>query len=91
MRLDLFLKRSRLVKRRTIALEFCQNGWIELNGARGKPGKNVKPGDRITLHLWGRKKEVEVLKVPKGPVPAKETANLYNLISDLPEEEIWDE
>jgi len=84
LRLDLFLKISRLVKRRTLAHEFCQRGWIEVNGAKGKPGKDVNPGDKITLHLGSRSKEVEVLHIPHGNVSAKDASTLYRIISDTP-------
>ena len=87
MRLDLFLKISRLVKRRTLAHDFCQRGWIQVNGTKGKPGKDVKPGDRIILHLGLRRKEVEILEIPKGNVPSKDASKLYQILSDRPEKE----
>ena len=87
MRLDLFLKVSRLVKRRTLAHEFCQRGWIEVNGTRGKPGREMKPGDRITLHLGSHIKEIEIIEIPQGNVPAKEAHKLYKILSDQPEYE----
>ena len=85
MRLDLFLKVSRLVKRRTLAHEFCQKGWIELNGIKAKAGKSVKPGDKITLHLWSRIREIEIAEIPKGNVRAKEADKLYKILSDMSE------
>lgn len=87
MRLDLFLKVSRLVKRRTLAQELCQRGWVELNGMRAKPGKEVKEGDRLLLNLGARKKEIEILCVPKGNVRACEVHKLYKIISDIKEKE----
>ena len=87
MRLDLFLKISRLVKRRTLAHDFCKRGWIEVNGARSKPGRDMKPGDRIILHLGSHKKEIEILEIPHGNVPAKEAHKLYKILSDQPEYE----
>ncbi|MGA1841932.1 MAG: RNA-binding S4 domain-containing protein [bacterium] len=87
MRLDLFLKVSRLVKRRTLAHEFCQRGWIEVNGTRSKPGRDMKPGDRIILHLGSHRKEIEILEIPRGNVPAREAHKLYKILSDQPEYE----
>jgi ribosomal 50S subunit-recycling heat shock protein len=84
LRLDLFLKISRLVKRRTLAHEFCQRGWIEVNGVKGKPGKDVSPGDKIILHLGSRRKEIEILHIPQGNVSAKDANTLYRVISDTP-------
>ncbi len=47
MRLDLFLKTSRLVKRRTVAQEMCVAGRVLVNGNEAKPAKEVKQGDVI--------------------------------------------
>ncbi len=87
MRLDLFLKLSRLVKRRTLAHEFCQRGWIEVNGIKGKPGKKVTKGDRIILLLGAKKLMIEILEIPQGGVPAREASRLYKIISELPRNE----
>jgi len=84
MRLDLFLKISRLIKRRTLAHEFCQRGWIEVNGIKAKPGKRVTEGDHITLLLGSKRKEVEVLELPKGNVSARDASRLYKIISEEP-------
>ncbi len=83
MRLDLFLKISRLVKRRTVAKEACENGRISLNGKPGKAGTEVKAGDRISLDYGPRVLTVEVLVVPAGPVATAAAAALYEVISDV--------
>ena len=49
MRIDKFLKVSRLIKRRTVANEACSGDRIKLNGKVAKPGDRVKPGDKIEL------------------------------------------
>ena len=64
MRLDLFLKTSRLVKRRTVAQELCEHGSVLLNGQAAKPARSVRPGDRITLRFPSRTVELEVLDIP---------------------------
>ena len=51
MRLDLYLKMSRLVPRRTGAKELCDAGEVMVNGLAAKAGRDVHPGDRITLLL----------------------------------------
>ena len=63
MRLDQFLKVSRLVKRRTIAREMCDAGRVLLNGREAKPAREIKPGDLITLKYYARVIEGEVLEV----------------------------
>jgi ribosomal 50S subunit-recycling heat shock protein len=63
MRLDQFLKLSRLVKRRTLAREMCDAGRVLLNGHEAKPARDVKPGDVITLKYFTRVIEAEVLDI----------------------------
>lgn len=64
VRLDLFLKTSRLVKRRTVAQEMCDAGRVLVNGAPAKPAKEVKPGDVLRISSAVRIIDVEVLAVP---------------------------
>ena len=54
MRLDKFLKVSRLIKRRTVANEACSAGRVLVNGKAAKAGTNVKPGDRIDIQFGNR-------------------------------------
>lgn len=61
MRLDKFLKVSRLIKRRTVANEACDAQCIVVNGREQKAGYQVKPGDVIQLNLGKRLLKVEVL------------------------------
>ncbi len=63
MRLDKYLKVSRLIKRRTIANEACDNGRVSVNGRVVKAGYEVKVGDRIEIALGARTLAVEVLQV----------------------------
>lgn len=62
MRLDKFLKVSRLVKRRTLAKEVCDADRIEINGRTAKPGSEVKQGDLLRLNFGRRTLEVRVLE-----------------------------
>ncbi len=66
MRLDKYLKVSRLIKRRTVANEACDNGRIQVNGRVAKAGYEVKPGDRIEITLGSRTLAVEVLQVAEA-------------------------
>ena len=63
MRLDKYLKVSRLIKRRTIANEACDNGRISVNGRVVKASYEVKAGDKIEIAMGTRTVAVEVLQV----------------------------
>ena len=63
MRLDKYLKVSRLIKRRTVANEACDNGRISVNGRVVKASYDVKPGDKIEIQMGSRTVAVEVLQV----------------------------
>ena len=63
MRLDKYLKVSRLIKRRTVANEACDNGRISVNGRVVKASYDVKVGDRIEITMGTRTLCVEVLLV----------------------------
>ena len=63
MRLDKYLKVSRLIKRRTVANEACDNGRISVNGRLGKASYEVKVGDKIEIAMGQRTVAVEVVQV----------------------------
>ena len=63
MRLDKYLKVSRLIKRRTIANEACDAGRVMVNGKVAKASANVKPGDVIEIGFGTRSVRAEVLSV----------------------------
>lgn len=63
MRLDKYLKVSRLIKRRTVANEACDNGRISVNGRVVKASYDVKVGDKIEISMGTRTVSVEVLQV----------------------------
>lgn len=63
MRLDKYLKVSRLIKRRTVANEACDNGRISVNGRVVKASYEVKIGDRIEIAMGTRTVAVEVVQV----------------------------
>lgn len=63
MRLDKYLKVSRLIKRRTVANEACDNGRVSVNGRPVKASYDVKVGDRLEIALGTRTMAVEVLQV----------------------------
>lgn len=63
MRLDKYLKVSRLIKRRTVANEACDNGRVTLNGKTARASAEVKPGDVIGISFGDKEVRVEVLAV----------------------------
>lgn len=66
MRLDKYLKVSRLIKRRTVANEACDNARISVNGRAAKASYDVKVGDKIEISMGGRTVAVEVLQVAEN-------------------------
>lgn len=79
MRLDKFLKVSRLIKRRTLAKEIVSAGRVLLNGHPAKPGHQVKPGDLLEIKRGTRQVTVKILAL-KENVRAVEAAELYQII-----------
>ena len=63
MRLDKYLKVSRLIKRRTVATEACDNGRVTLNGKTARASAEVKPGDVIGISFGDKEVRAEVLAV----------------------------
>lgn len=93
VRLDLFLKTSRLIKRRAIAREMCDAGRVLVNGHESKPAKEVRQGDIITLKFSSRIMEIDVLGTPASSKKAT-SEDLYKVRSEmrLPgEKELWNE
>ncbi len=79
MRLDKYLKVSRLIKRRTVANEACDNGRISVNGRVVKAGYDVKVGDKIQISMGERTVSVEVLQVAEA-VRKDDAAGMYREI-----------
>ena len=76
MRLDKYLKVSRLIKRRTVANEACENGRVSVNGRVVKAGYEVKVGDKIEIALGTHTVAVEVLQVTET-VRKDDAAGMY--------------
>lgn len=79
MRLDKYLKISRLIKRRTVAKEACEGKKVSLNGKSAKPGTEVKIGDIIEIAYGERKLKFEIVaineKILKG-----EAKDMYRIL-----------
>ncbi len=78
MRLDKFLKVSRLIKRRTVANEVSDMGRVFVNGNPSKPSKQIKENDIIEIEYTTKTVKVKVLKVPQGAVSIQEARSLYS-------------
>ncbi len=79
MRIDKFLKVSRIIKRRTVANEACDAGRVLVNGQPVKASRNIKVGDRIEIQFGQRTVRIEVLNV-KETVKKEEAADMYKEI-----------
>ncbi len=79
MRLDKYLKVTRLIKRRTVANEACDAGRVLLNGRTARASAGVKPGDQIEIAFGSRTVRVEVVSVQET-VKKEEAAELYRYI-----------
>ena len=79
MRLDKYLKVSRLIKRRTVANEACDGGMVLVNGKSARASYPVKVGDVIELSFGKRQLKVEVLSTPET-VAAADASALYREI-----------
>ncbi|MBD0373869.1 MAG: RNA-binding S4 domain-containing protein [Pyrinomonadaceae bacterium] len=83
MRLDLFLKASRLCPRRTVAQELCEAGAVSVNGAQAKAARNLHVGDEITLRRRNHLLTARVLALPATRQTSRsESSTLYEIISD---------
>ncbi len=79
MRLDKYLKVSRLIKRRTVANEACDGGRVLVNGREAKASTQVKEGDVLTVSFGNREVKVEVLSV-REPIKKEEAGELFRYI-----------
>lgn len=81
MRLDKYLKVSRIIKRRTVAGEACDGGRVLINGKEGKPGAQVKVGDRLEVRFGARSSVYEIVTLSEHVLKA-DANGMYRLISD---------
>lgn len=80
MRLDKYLRVSRLIKRRTVANSVSEMGRIFVNGSQAKPAKQLKVGDIIEIEYSNGIKKIEVLRIPTGNVSVQEADSLYRIV-----------
>lgn len=92
MRLDKFLKTAQLIKRRTVANEAADEGFIKVNGRDSKPALQLKAGDIIEIDMWNYYKKIEVIIVPeKNTIPKKDIDKYIKLLEYKAKEiEFWE-
>ena len=83
MRLDLYLKVSRLIPRRSLAQEFCDAGLIKVNDLTAKSSKEIKAGDLIEIKRRNRLTQIKVLEVPtQKQISRERSTEIYEIISE---------
>lgn len=80
MRLDKYLKNSRIIKRRTVAKDACEQGRVEVNGKVAKPGLELKIGDVIRIIFGSNVLTVRVLAMPES-VRKDDADSMYEVLS----------
>jgi ribosomal 50S subunit-recycling heat shock protein len=81
MRLDKFLKVSRIFKRRTIAKEVSKNGRVIINDRIAKPGTELKPGDILEISYGQKKIKIKVLEL-KNHIKKEDADSMYQIIEE---------
>jgi ribosomal 50S subunit-recycling heat shock protein len=89
VRLDKFMKVSRLAKRRSEAHEALEHGRITKDGKPLKPGYQVKPGDRLVIHYASKFVTVLVREVPLRVTPAVKAGELYEVLESRKDDAEW--
>ena len=79
MRLDKYLKVSRIIKRRTVADEACDGGRVLVNGKEGKSGMQVKAGDKLEIRFGSQRLLYEIVSVSEH-APKAEAGSMYKLL-----------
>lgn len=87
MRLDKFMKVSRLAKRRSEAHEALEHGRITKEGKPLKPGYQVRPGDELEIHYASKFVTVRVREVPLRVTPSLKPADLYEILNTRKDED----
>ena len=82
MRIDKFLKVSRILKRRTLAQQACEKGKVIINGREAKPAKQIKAGDEVELQFTGGTVKFRILNI-KETVKKDEASSLYEIITNF--------
>ena len=84
MRLDKYLKVSRIIKRRTVAKEACDGGRVTINGKVAKAGAEVKEGDVMEIRFGNRVGRYQITDV-REVVRKENAAEMYKVLEESPE------
>src|SRR5262249_42963426 len=93
MRLDLFLKKTCIVKSRGVAKSFCDAGQVTVNGRAAKSAQTLRTGDFVRVQQPGRDIELRVLEIPAGNVGRRTTGRYVAILRDdatVPDRGIFD-
>jgi ribosomal 50S subunit-recycling heat shock protein len=82
VRLDVFLKKTHLVKRRELARELCEEGMVRVNGTPKKASAEVRLGDELLFPLYNRQIRARVLNLPEGTVPRGDQWSFIEILEE---------
>jgi ribosomal 50S subunit-recycling heat shock protein len=91
MRLDAFLKKSFVIKRRELANQLCDEGMVRVNGVPRKASHEVKAGDELEFPLFNKVLRIKVLDIPEGNVSKADQWSLFEVLEEkrVPMELAW--
>ncbi len=80
MRVDLFLRNSGLVPRRTLAQKLCDGGLVKIDGKTAKPASPVEIGQELTLQMGMSRRRYRILQLPNRPVAKRDRPEMAELL-----------
>lgn len=86
MRLDKYLKVSRIIKRRTVAKEACESGRVTINGKVAKPSTDIKEGDIIEITFANRKIKAKIVSIAEH-VRKEDAREMYEILEGEEDQE----
>ncbi|WP_025209066.1 RNA-binding S4 domain-containing protein [Hippea sp. KM1] len=82
MRLDQFLKETRIIKRRTLAKQMCDDGFVMVNSKKAKASYEPKEGDVIEIYFKQKKARYRVESIPQKGTKKAEAINYYTMLGE---------
>ncbi len=82
MRLDQYLKETRIIKRRTLAKQMCEDGFVYVNSKKAKASYEVKISDNIEIFFKQKKVAYKALDIPKKGTPKSESYKFYEVVDE---------
>lgn len=82
MRLDQFLNKAGIVKRRTLAKELCDRGAVDLNDRPAKAAHEIKSGDKLAIKFRDRRSHYRIISVPTGNVRKEDRGQFAELVKE---------